>query len=57
MKVDPPTTAGADQMRIPNKMLPSRDRDKKFQQNKNEMKWDITYGCKLTFRQNIPLNR
>ena len=27
MEVDPPTTAGTDQMRIPNKMLPSQDKD------------------------------
>ena len=33
MKVDIPTTAGADQMRRPNKMLPSQDKDKKFKQN------------------------
>ena len=53
MEVDPPTTAGAGQMRRPNKMLPSRDKDYNFQQNKNEMKWGITYGCKVTFRQII----
>ena len=27
MEIDPPTTAGADQMRRPNKMLSSRDKD------------------------------
>ena len=37
MEIDPPTTAGADQMRRPNKMLSSRDKDYKFQQNENEM--------------------
>ena len=57
MEVDPPTTAGEDQMRRPNKMLPSWDEDSNFQLNENEMKLDITYGCKVTFRQNIPLNR
>ena len=38
MEIDPPITAGADQMRRPNKTLPSQDKDYKFQQNENEMK-------------------
>ena len=51
MEIDPPTTAVADQMRRPNKMLSSRDKDYKFEQNENEKKWDITYGCKLTTKR------
>ena len=38
MEVGPPNTVGAEQMRRPHKMLPSRDKDNKFQQYENEMK-------------------
>ena len=41
MEVDPPTTAGADQMRRQNKMLSSRDKDWEFKQNENEMGYNI----------------
>ena len=47
MEVDPTTTAGANQIRRPNKMLPSWDKDYKFQQNENEMKWYITNGLEI----------
>ena len=48
MEIDPPTTAGADQMRRPTKKLTFRDKDLRYQQNENEMKLDITYCCKVT---------
>ena len=48
MEREPPTTASATQMKRPDKMLPSRDKDKKCQQNEKKMKWDITYGWRVT---------
>ena len=33
MEIDPPTAVGADLMRRPNKMLPTQDKNYKFQQN------------------------
>ena len=40
MEIDPPTTAGADQMRRPKKCYPVRIRIKNL--NKMKMKYDIT---------------
>ena len=48
MDLDPPVTVGDDRVRRPKKMLPSQDKDERFQQNENEMKWDITCCCKVT---------
>ena len=41
MEVDPFTTGGADQIRRPDEMWPSRDKDSKLQQNENEMGYNI----------------
>ena len=46
MEIDPPTTAGADQIRRPNKCYLVGIRIRNL--NKMKMKWDTTYGCEVT---------